>query len=152
MENIDKLKLLLFAFSPVIISKLFSHVLWVGMEISFLSILFCIYWYYVGYKSYDYSESVRESILLGNSFAILSIILMLFQIAIMDGYMFNIIGTIPQIFYLPMVRVSSWINSFILLFVRYTTNSLIIDIISFVLMIILYSSGYHLAKTFNEGK
>ncbi len=56
MENIDKLKLLLFAFSPVIISKLFSHVLWVGMEISFLSILFCIYWYYVGYKSYDYIE------------------------------------------------------------------------------------------------
>ena len=151
-----RVKLLLFAVSPFIISLLFSYVLLelelVGMEISFMSIIFCIYWLFVGYKSYGYVTSTKESILLGNSFAIISIILIILQIALMGRYMLNIIGSAPQSFFLPMVRVSSWISSLIYSFIRFTSTSITRGIISFILMLFIYYIGYSYAKAINEGK
>lgn len=151
-----RVKLLLFAASPFIISLLFSYVLLelelVGMEISFMSIIFCIYWLFVGYKSYGYVTSTKESILLGNSFAIISIILIILQIALMGRYMLNIIGSAPQSFFLPMVRVSSWISSLIYSFIRFTSTSITRGIISFILMLFIYYIGYSYAKAINEGK
>ncbi|NMB08544.1 MAG: hypothetical protein GX981_09185 [Tissierellia bacterium] len=94
-----KLKLLAFSISPFIISHLISVAVynldWYGGIISIISILFCIYWYFVGYKSYDYVKSMKESILLGNCFSIISISLDLFQSLILGGYLFNIIGVFP---------------------------------------------------------
>ena len=94
-----KLKLLAFSISPFIISHLISVAVynldWYGGIISIISILFCIYWYFVGYKSYDYVKSMKESILLGNSFSIISISLDLFQSLILGRYLFNIIGVFP---------------------------------------------------------
>lgn len=94
-----KLKLLAFSISPFIISHLISVAVynldWYGGIISIISILFCIYWYFVGYKSYDYVKSMKESILLGNYFSIISISLDLFQSLILGGYLFNIIGVFP---------------------------------------------------------
>ena len=141
-----KIKLLLFAISPLLIGYLIDRGMmsfgWYGIEISILSILFVVYWFFVGYKSYDYVESRKESILLGNSFAIISIVLILGQIIFLGGHSFNIIGILPQFFYMPMVRVSSWVEKIVLFFIRirYSTVNFIF---SFVLMILIYYAGYN---------
>lgn len=109
----NRVKLLILSISPYIISKLFQYVPkldMVGMELSILSILFCVYWFYVGYKSYDYIESAKESILLGNSFGILCIVLVLVQLGLMGRYMPSILGIIPQDFFLPMLSVNVKMN------------------------------------------
>ena len=75
--KMKKLKLLAFSISPFIIGRLIDLAIynldWYGKILSIISILFCIYWYFVGYKSYDYAKSMKESILLGNCFSIISI-------------------------------------------------------------------------------
>lgn len=149
----NRVKLLILSISPYIISKLFQYVLkldMVGMELSILSILFCVYWFYVGYKSYDYVESAKESILLGNSFGILCIVLVLVQLGLMGRYMPSILGIIPQDFFLPMLRISSWINGIIRGLFRFTFNHTIYHFVSFAFMMILYCCGYKVAKNSNE--
>lgn len=135
-----KLKLLLFAVSPFIIGYILNYLMikfnWYGLIISIISIAFCVYWFFVGYKSYDYTKTKKESILLGNSFAILSIIVFMFQTLVMER-----IGFAPQMFYLPVLRVSSWIQRILLFFI--STHSMWITLIlSCLLMIIIYCAGY----------
>ncbi len=143
--KVKKFKLLLFAISPLLIGYLIHRAImgfgWYGIEISIISILFVAYWFFVGYKSYDYVDTGKESILLGNSFAIISIVLILGQIIFLGGHSFNIIGLLPQIFYMPMVRVSSWVERIVLFFIR-TRSSTGNLIFSFVLMILIYYAGY----------
>lgn len=135
-----KLKLLLFAVSPFIIGYILNYLMirfnWYGLIISIISIAFCVYWFFVGYKSYDYTKTKKESILLGNSFAVLNIIVFIFQRLVMGR-----IGLVPQMFYLPMLRVSSWIQIILLFFV--STHSMgVTFILSCLLMIIIYYAGY----------
>lgn len=140
-----KLKLLAFSISPFIIGRLIDLAIynldWYGKILSIISILFCIYWYFVGYKSYDYAKSMKESILLGNCFSIISIALALFQSLILGRFLLNIIGSFPQYFFLPMMRVSSWIDRILLFFIPFTSMT-ILSVISFILMIIIYYAGY----------
>ena len=122
------------------------------MELSIISIIFCIYWFHVGYKSYDHGRTKKESVLLGNSFATVCFILVLFQRIILGRYMFNFIGSVAQTFFLPMIRVSTWVYRIPTLFIRgITINSTISYIISYTLMIGIYYSGYILARTLEEG-
>lgn len=140
-----KLKLLAFSVSPFVIGYLVNLLIynfdWYGRIISVISILFCLYWYFVGYKSYDYVKSMKISILLGNCFSIINIILILFQSLVLGRFMPNIIGVYPQHFFLPMIRVSSWVDRIVLFFIPVTSMT-IIFIISFILMMILYYIGY----------
>ena len=115
---------------------------WYGIEVSIISVLFVVYWFFVGYKSFDYVESAKESVLLGNSFAIISIVLILGQVIFLGGHSFNIIGILPQFFYMPMVRVSSWVERIVSFFTR-TRYSTVNFIFSFVLMIVIYCAGYN---------
>lgn len=141
-----KFKLLLFAISPLLIGYLIDRGImgfgWYGLEISIISVLFVIYWFFVGYKSYDYVETRKESILLGNSFAIISILLILGQVIFLKRFVFGLIGILPQFFYMPMIRVSSWVERFLLFFIR-TRHSTTMFIFSFVLMILIYYAGYN---------
>lgn len=141
-----RVKLLLFAISPLLIGYLIHGAImrfdWYGIEISIFSILFVVYWFFVGYKSYDYVDTSKESMLLGNSFAIISIGLILGQIIFLGGHSFNIIGLLPQIFYMPMVRVSSWVEKIVLFFTR-TRYSTVTFIFSFILMMLIYYAGYN---------
>ncbi len=152
----NKLKLFLISISPFIIGKLFSYLTlefeFIGVELSILSILFCVYWFYMGYKSHDYGKSAKESILLGNGFAMICILLIVIQKGFMGRYMFNVIGLTPQTFYLPMIRVSSWIDSLIHLFISFTSRSIFISTISLILMMTIFYLGYKKAKIIDEGR
>lgn len=141
----NRLKLLIFSVSPYIIGYLLSYTMlkfnWYGTIISVISILFCVYWFFVGYKSYDYVKSTKESILLGNCFGIASIILIMLQKVVLGSFMPNIIGYGSQNFFLPIIRVSSWIEGNLLFFLS-THYMDITFIVSFLLMMIIYYAGY----------
>lgn len=141
----NRLKLLLFSVSPYIIGYLLSYAMlkfdWYGKIISIISILFCVYWFFVGYKSYDYVKSTKESILLGNCFGIVSIILIMLQKVVLGSFMPNIIGYGSQNFFLPIISVSSWIEGNLLFFLS-THYMDITFIVSFLLTMVIYYAGY----------
>lgn len=141
----NRLKLMLFSVSPYMIGYLLSYAMlkfnWYGTIISVISILFCVYWFFVGYKSYDYVKSTKESILLGNCFGIVSIILIMLQKVILGSFMPNIIGHGSQNFFLPIISVSSWIEGNLLFFLS-THYMDITFIVSFLLTMVIYYAGY----------
>lgn len=136
----NKFKLLLFAGSPLLIGYLMSYATtnfgWIGIMPSIVGVLFLIYWYCVGYKSYDYVKTRKDSMLIGNSFAISSMILMIFL-----PYLIGYLATPPQMFFLPLVRVSTWIQT-ILSPIIIISSSVFQIFLTFILMIILYYLGY----------
>lgn len=136
-------KLLLFAFSPYVIGYMVNYVLmnWNGMISMVLGILFLIYWYYVGYKSYDYVQNKMKSILIGNSFVIINIILILVQEIILKEYMLNIMGLSSQMFYLAPIGITTILGRIIFFFTS-SYKGWYFHILSFILMITVYYAGY----------
>ncbi|MBP1926524.1 membrane-associated HD superfamily phosphohydrolase [Sedimentibacter acidaminivorans] len=141
----NKLKLFLFSISPFVIGYLLNYLItklnWYGIRIFIFSIVFVLYWFFIGYKSYDYVENMKQSILIGNSFAIVSIILVLIQEIILKRYLINIIGFLSQMYYLPIMGLISVILRKILFFasIQYMWYTYIL---SFALMIFIYYKGY----------
>lgn len=144
-----KLKLLFLAASPFVIGYLLNYIMirfnLYGTSVVMIRILFFVYWFFVGSISTKYTESIRESILMGNSFAIVSIILIIFQEVVMGRYMLNIIGTAPQMFYLGTLSLTSKLENILLFFMpihyMWMTYSL-----AFVLMILVYYKGYTMRR------
>ncbi|WP_207644245.1 hypothetical protein, partial [Abyssisolibacter fermentans] len=112
---------------------------WYGITILIISILFFIYWFFMGYISINYTKSVLESILIGNSFAFISIIIIIFQMIFLGRFMFNIFGILPQMFYLNSLRVTSILSLFIPIH-----NMSVTFVLSFILMIAVYYFGYNM--------
>lgn len=145
--DMNKLKLLFLGILPFAIGRLLDYAMmkynWYGTIISIIGIMFFSYWFFVEYKSYDYVKTAKESILIGNSFAIISIILILFQGLILKRFMPNILGILPQMFYLPTLGVIGTLERTLLFFV--STHYLWMSfVLSFILMIVVYYAGYHM--------
>jgi len=142
----NKLKLLFLGILPFVIGRLLDYAMmkydWYGAIISIIGLMFFVYWFFVGYKSYDYVETAKESILVGNSFAIISIILILFQNLILKRFMPNILGILPQMFYLPTVGVIGILERTLLFFIS-THYMWMSFTLSFMLMLVVYYAGYH---------
>ena len=109
---------------------------WFGIMPSIVGILFIVYWYYVGYKSYDYVQTTKDSMIIGNSFAIISMLLIIFS-----PYLIGYLAFPPQMFFLPLVRVGTWIKT-ILSPIIIISSSVFQIFLTFILMIILYYLGY----------
>lgn len=143
----NKLKLLFLGILPFVIGRLLDYAMmkydWYGTIILIISIMFFTYWFFVGYKSYDYVKTSKESILIGNSFAIINIILILFQILIMKGFMLNILGILPQMFYLPTMGIVGALERTLFFFIptHYPWEPFVL---SFILMIVVYYAGYRI--------
>lgn len=77
-----RFKLLLLSATPFIIGYLLNFAMikfnWYGRIVLIISLIFSVYWFWIGCKSYDYVKTVKESILIGNSFVIISLIFILF--------------------------------------------------------------------------
>ncbi len=106
-----------------------------------LSLLFAVYWTYAGYKSYEITGSAKSSVIAAHSFAFLSIGSVFFQLLVYGRYAFGWLGTLPQFFYLPMVRLTAIVQINLMFFVRthYTT---VTYVLSLLLMIAFYYAGY----------
>lgn len=142
-----KAKLLSLGFSPFLIGFLLNQALMryniYGNITLVLGLVFFAYWYFVGYKSHDYTDSLKESVLIGNSFAIICVMLVIFQIFILKSFMSNPVGLLPQIFYLPTLGIIGWLQRTIFFFIH--MHYLWVSIpLSFASMLTVYYAGYNM--------
>ncbi|MDF2632590.1 MAG: hypothetical protein K0Q85_1186 [Caproiciproducens sp.] len=133
--------LVLFAVSPFAIGYWLNYALqkfnWAGGVPFMISILFLVYWFFIGYFSVRLTNSVRKSLLIGNSFAALVLLLNVFQDVLLHRFFLNEIGIATQNFYLPMIPLSVKIGFFIPHRAFWG-----ICILAFILMAAVYYLGY----------
>lgn len=141
----NKLKLLALGAVPFLFGHLISYAMmefnWYGLSTRIIGVLFLVLWYWFGYKSYDWSESLESSVLLGNAFAIISVLLIMFQELILHRYMSNMFGYTSQMFFLPGFSITAIIESSVFFFIR-TRFLWMSHCFCFIVMIALYILGY----------
>lgn len=137
--DMNKVKMLIFSFSlwPIgyLYEKLF-YVSWgafmlVGM---FLPILVSAYWFWVGFKSHDYSTSKKQAILWGNFFAIVNVIFIMMG-PLVNYFHFHFW---PSIYFSPMMNLSAFLNRITF----FTVHAHWTSYISFLIMLLVYNAGY----------
>ena len=105
----NKIKLLGYAVSPLIIGNIVNLLItklgWYGFSLTIISILFCCYWIFIGYKIAGYSNTYIESALIVNSLAIMCYVTVLMSEMLQGSFVANMIRVQAQIFFLPMLRV-----------------------------------------------
>ncbi len=139
----NKIKLIVLAITPFILGNLFNFLVLKNIEIELIvlfSVLFYLYWFYVGFLSSKFTESTLQAMLIGNSGGILSIVILMFTGIVLKKYLIGIIGLQLQLYFLPSIKVAS----FILIGLTSSVGSNSIYFMSFVLMIVTYFSGYHM--------
>lgn len=141
MILMKKITLLLFAILPFGMGYLLNQVMqdlnWSGLSVITVSILYFLYWYIVGRVSVNYTKSATQSLLIGNSFAIISIIVIMFQEIIIASYLPDYIGTVSQLYYLPGIIIITKITDF--LPVQMMASNFLI---TFLVLITVYIFGY----------
>ncbi|HHY11358.1 MAG TPA: hypothetical protein GX529_01890 [Firmicutes bacterium] len=144
----NKPQMWIVAISPFVFGYLLNYVMlefnWYGAIITFISALFYLYWFFAGRMSANWTKSRKESILVGNSFAILSYVLLMFQV-VSGNFFSGIMGIAPQMFYLPALRLAAQVEN-ILLFFHPTRYLWSIYSVAFMLMIAVYYAGYLRAR------
>ena len=142
----EKGKLLLFAVSPLFVGIGMNGMMvkwnWYGVSMTLISIIFSIYWIYGGYRSFEFSKSRLKSNLLGNGFAMLSIGVILIQWGLLGRFMMNFMGSAPQMFFLPTVRMVAMLRR-VLFFLPVNSTFGILSM-AFLFMLLLYNIGYTL--------
>lgn len=139
----NKIKLIVLAITPFIIGNLFNFLILKNMEIELMvlfSILFYLYWFYIGFLSSKFTESTLQSMLIGNSGGILSIVLLMFTGLVLKEYLTGIIGLQLQLYFLPSIKIAD----IILKGLTSSMGSNLIFFMSFVLMLATYFAGYHM--------
>lgn len=140
--------LLFFGISPFIIGYLINNAMMKlnlhGALLIFISMLFFIYWFFIGIVSSNYTKTAWQSFWLGNGFAVISIILIV-QELVLGRYLPSLIGTMPQMFYLAPLAFTSWLLRTLLFFIS-THYFWPVSILAFILMTIVYCLGYFMGS------
>ena len=106
---------------------------------SFLASYGLFFWFYVGKRFGDLDVSKVKSIVLGNSLWFISLILYIWQFILLDYTKRNsFIASISQHYNLGFVRVSSGIIGFF----TNTFDTKIVIIISYLIMLIVFTIGF----------
>jgi hypothetical protein len=140
-----KLQLWILAVSPFVLGYLLDSAMmrfnWYGTTLTVISVLFYVYWYCAGYVSANWTKSITESTLVGNSFAMVSFVLITVQTTIVKRFLTNILGLCPQMFFLPSLRLAAQIESVLLFFlpIRYFWATCFV---SLALMVVVYRAGH----------
>lgn len=101
-------KLIIFGISPLFIGYILNFVIvYLPAPVFFLSIAFLVYWYYGSYKLADSDKGTILQIVMLCGFGLLDLLFLLYQEWVLGEYLGNIIAVGSQMYYLPMVSVSS---------------------------------------------
>lgn len=142
--NMKRILLILIGFIPLALGFLMNY--WIMkyqdslLPFKLIGIVFLILWGFIGYLTCEFEETAAKSSKIIHSVAFIMLLIFVFQNSILGRFWFNIIGAIPQFYYLPLLNISSFIQSLILFMFRTHITSLDI-IISFFLMIASYRLG-----------
>ena len=138
----------LLAISPLVLGYLLDRAImrfaWHGAVITCFSALFYLYWFFTGWVSFRWTKSRAESILAGNSFAILGFALVMVQLA-QGQFSPGIIGIAPQMFFLPAIRIAAHVQNVLLFFAPIRTLWSLYFIASG-LILAVHHAGYLYAK------
>ena len=137
----DELKLIVLAITPLIIGNLVNFI----PLTMIISLLFLLYWFCIGFVSTQFTKSGIQSILIGNSFGIISIIILLVTEIIFKSYLTGFLGLQPQMYFLAAIKIPAIVLP---LFITHLNGTLLFGA-SFVLMVIVYYIGYLIGRKKN---
>ena len=110
------------------------------LPFTLIGIIFLIAWGLIGFLTCEFEETASNSSKIVHSVAFTMLLLFIFQNSILRRFWFNIIGAIPQFYFLPLLNISDLIQRLVLFMFR--TSFISLDaIISFFLMIASYRLG-----------
>jgi hypothetical protein len=140
----------LLAMSPFVLGYLLDRAMmklgWHGAIITLFSALFYLYWFFAGRLSAKWTKSKTESILAGNSFAIVSFALVMFQLA-QGQFSSGVLGVGPQMFFLPAIVMAARVQNMLMFFTPVRTLWSLY-IIAFVLVLAVHHAGFlHARRT-----
>ena len=107
------------------------------LPLTIIGIAFLMFWIFIGYKTHELEETPLLSSISIHLPAAFALIFVLFQEIVLGQYMNNIFGLLSQLFFLPLIRISSF-------FTFWTMGIWPIYIVSFLLMIWTYYLGIKL--------
>ena len=144
-----KILLIFLSLSPFILGKFLSDLMIstdiYGTSVTLYSMAFLALWFVIGITSYKLSGSIRESIIYGHIGGFISLLMMFVQTIILGRFFSNSIGFYTQMYFLPTIRISGFIEETLLFFVK-THFMMPVAFISLVLMIAVYALGYKVAE------
>lgn len=104
-----------------------------------IGIAFLIAWFFVGRYSYIFVSDKKLATLLGNSVALIVLVLILYQEVVLRQYWLNQIGMATQLYYLALINVAS-------VFTRMFHTMSATYITAFLMMCMVFYLGCHTNK------
>ena len=141
--------LIVLSFVPLIMGQFYNAVatntVLTTTGITLLSLSFLVLWFLVGVTSIKLTHSLKESIIYSHAIGLVFLLLGFIQTAVLKEFIAGGIGYMTQLYFLPVVRIGSLVESKILFFAS-THYMFPITFVSFALMIFMYTLGYKVAE------
>ena len=116
---------------------------WAGLMSLIISTGFFLLWIYIGQQSVSKKRPFITSLLYAHSIAIVCLALILIQHSTLQNVPQNLLGLIPQMYYLPMLYLTSSIVTPLLFFIEVLRFEYFV-IPAFLLMLCSFTIGYRM--------
>ena len=90
-----------------------------------IGILFLVFWVWVGFITCKYAKTSYHSAVIIHLPAIFVLLLVMYQDMVLEEYWSNLLGLATQVYYLPLINLSSFIFSYTM------TGGLFVQIVNF---------------------
>ena len=110
-----------------------------------IGILFLVFWVSVGFITCKYAKTPYHSAVILHLPALFVLLLVMYQDIVLEEYWSNLLGLATQVYYLPLINLSSFIFSYTMtggLFVQMSTAT----VVAFLLMYGSYYVGCYFKK------
>ncbi|TCK92667.1 hypothetical protein EDC19_1820 [Natranaerovirga hydrolytica] len=114
-----------------------------------IGIIFLLFWVWVGFITCKFERTPLKSAIIANSLAFLMLLFILFQEIILGRYGANMFGIVPQLYYLPLVNISSSIVGLLYSLMGWGMQVSVISLMSFLFMFGSYYLGSYFKKQKN---
>ena len=111
-----------------------------------IGLIFLAFWLMVGFISYKFEASLLKSAVIAHLPALLMLLFIMYQEIIRGQFWSNLFGIATQLYYLPLITISSSIVGIFLSLTPWAINIWSTSIIAFLLMLASYYIGYHIKK------
>lgn len=114
-----------------------------ALSYKLIGITFLLAWFFWGRCSYRFVNNKKVATILGNSFALIVLLLLIYQEVILGQYWYNQVGCATQFYYLPLIGLASvFTKMFHTITATYVT--------AFILMCIVFYLGCHTSKHYTK--
>jgi len=111
-----------------------------------IGLIFLAFWVTIGFISYKFETSLLESAVIAHLPALLMLLFIMYQEIILGQFWSNLFGIATQLYYLPLINISSSVVGIFLSLTPWAINIWSASIIAFLLMLASYYVGYYFKK------